>query len=151
MAESEISVMSSVASSEVSSVSTGQPEEDTGDDGTESEAYYTSAPDGRIRQPTPSSAGGATPGVTTTTKVIRKALPFRPLLCSYKLAMKIGYPFPPDGLCDFVFHTFGVLPDGLNYKQTYNVADTDRAILDQFKKAAAKSKLTSFGIEIYDQ
>ncbi|XP_064468203.1 uncharacterized protein LOC135378947 isoform X2 [Ornithodoros turicata] len=157
MGESEISVMSSVVSEEASSVSTRQTEEDAGDDTTENEVYYTSAPDGRIRQSTPSSADGATPFgtatppvVTTTTKVTRKPLQWRPLVCSYKLSMKIGYPFPPDGLCDYLFHTFGVLPEGLNYKEDYHVLDEDKALLDQFKKAAAKSKLTSFGIDIYD-
>ncbi|XP_064462947.1 uncharacterized protein LOC135373811 isoform X1 [Ornithodoros turicata] len=128
--------------------------EDTGDDGTESEAYYPTAPAGNIPQLTPSSAGGeassgdgATPGVT---RVTRKPLPLRPLVCSYKLDMNKDYPYPPDGLCDFLFHTFGVLPEGFNYNEYEEVTDDDRALFDKFKDEAMKSKITLFGIDIYD-
>ncbi|XP_064475944.1 uncharacterized protein LOC135389843 isoform X2 [Ornithodoros turicata] len=106
MAESEISVMSSVASEGQSSISTGQQE--------------------------------------------GKSLPHKPLLCSYKLDMKADYPYPPDGLCDFLFHTFGVLPQGFNYKQYTDIDDDDRILFDKFKEQAMKSKITSFGIDIYD-
>ncbi|XP_064479629.1 uncharacterized protein LOC135392893 [Ornithodoros turicata] len=64
--------------------------------------------------------------------------------------MKPEYPYPPDGLCDFLFHTFGLLEDGFNYNDYYNIYDDDRAVLEKFKEEGAKSKITSFGIDIYD-
>ncbi|XP_064472884.1 uncharacterized protein LOC135387716 [Ornithodoros turicata] len=134
----------------LATVLSSQKSEDTGDDGTESEAYYPTVPDGKIRQPTPSSADGEAASGDATTKATRKPLPRRPLVCSYKLDMKPQYPYPPDGLCDFLFHTFGLLEEGFNYNDYYNIYDDDRAVLERFKEEGAKSKITLFGIDMYD-
>ncbi|XP_064475945.1 uncharacterized protein LOC135389843 isoform X3 [Ornithodoros turicata] len=123
---------------------------DAGDDSTESDHYYYPVSGGASIQSTPPPADGVTPSVPTTAKVTRKSLPHKPLLCSYKLDMKADYPYPPDGLCDFLFHTFGVLPQGFNYKQYTDIDDDDRILFDKFKEQAMKSKITSFGIDIYD-
>ncbi|XP_064465063.1 uncharacterized protein LOC135376477 isoform X2 [Ornithodoros turicata] len=122
---------------------------DADDDSTETDRYYFPVPGGASVQSTLPSADDVTPRVPTT-KVTRKPLSQRPLLCSYKRDMKPDYPYPPDGLCDFLFHTFGVLPEGFNYNEYEEITDDDKALLAKFKEEAMKSKTTEFGIDMYD-